>query len=205
MKRTLSTVMASRSSRVLSGPDRCWREARRIVRWLAVCALHRCAEGGQAPGRVRLEVVTVGGAVRGGVGRLDAFGYELQLLRVVTALWDEAESSGPDDPPARVGVVLEALCDPSMPSLFEADPHERAFSGCSIESAIATAPVRCSGGHAVIRGGRTRARRLPTRLSPTWPVCSGSVSLEATGSSVGTSSDAGDEFASLDAARCGVA
>ena len=69
MMRTLSTVMAFRSSRVLSGPDRCWREARRIVRWLAVCALHRCAEGGQAPGRVRLEVVTVGGAVRGGVGR----------------------------------------------------------------------------------------------------------------------------------------
>ena len=32
--------------RVLTGRDRHWREARRIVRWLAVCALHRCAEGG---------------------------------------------------------------------------------------------------------------------------------------------------------------
>ena len=29
--------------RVLTGRDRCWREARRIVRWLGVCALHRCA------------------------------------------------------------------------------------------------------------------------------------------------------------------
>ena len=111
--------------RVLTGPDRCWREARPIVRWLAVCALHRCAEGGQHPGRVRLEVVTVGGAVRGGVGRLDAFGHELALLRVVSTLWDEAAAPGSNDPPARVGVVLEALCDPSAPSLFEADPRDR--------------------------------------------------------------------------------
>ena len=60
--------------RVLTGGDRCWREARRIVRWLAVCALHRCAEGGQRPACVRLEVVPVGGAVREGLRRLDAFG-----------------------------------------------------------------------------------------------------------------------------------
>ena len=111
--------------RVLTGPDRCWREARRIVRWLAVCALHRCAEGGQAPVRVRLEVVTVGGAVRDGVGRLGAFGYELDLVRAVSTLWDEAAASGPDDPPARVGVVLEALRDRTAPSLFEPDPRER--------------------------------------------------------------------------------
>ena len=31
---------------------------------------------------------------------------------------------GFDDPPARVGVVLELLCDPSGPTLFEADPRE---------------------------------------------------------------------------------
>ena len=111
--------------RVLTGADRCWREARPIVRWLGVCALHRCAEGGQRPARVRLEVVTVGGAVRGGVGRLDAFGHELDLLRVVSTLRDEAAASGSDDPPARVGVVLEALCDRTAPSLFEADPRER--------------------------------------------------------------------------------
>ena len=92
---------------------------------LAVCALHRCAEGGQRSARVRLEVVTVGGAVRGGVGRLDAFGHELDLLRVVSTLWDEAAASGSDDPPARVGVVLEALCDRTAPLLFEADPRER--------------------------------------------------------------------------------
>ena len=111
--------------RVLTGGDRCWRAARQIVRWLGVCALHRCAEGGQRPGRVRLEVVTVGGAVRGGVWRLDAFGHELELLRVVSTLWDEAAVSAADDPPARVAVVLEALCDRSAASLFEADPRER--------------------------------------------------------------------------------
>ena len=111
--------------RVLTGRDRCWREARQIVRWLGVCALHRCAEGGQRPGCVRLEVVTVGGAVRGGVGRLDAFGHELELLRGVSTLWDEAVASAADDPPARVAVVFEALCDRSAASLFEADPRER--------------------------------------------------------------------------------
>ena len=44
-------VTARRSvahGRVLTGSDRSWREARRIVRWLAVCALRRCAEGGSA-------------------------------------------------------------------------------------------------------------------------------------------------------------
>ena len=111
--------------RVLTGRDRCWRAARQIVRWLGVCALHRCAEGGQRPGRVRVEVVTVGGAMCGGVGRLDVFGHELELLRVVSTLWDEAAASAADDPPARVGVVLEALCDPSASSLFEPDPRER--------------------------------------------------------------------------------
>ena len=92
---------------------------------LAVCALHRCADGGQAPGRVRLEVGTVGGVVRSGVGRLDAFGYEFDLLRAVSMLWDEAAASAADDPPGRVGVLLEALCDPTAPTLFEVDPRER--------------------------------------------------------------------------------
>ena len=111
--------------RVLTGADRSWREARQIVRWLGVCALHRCAEGGQRPGRVRLEVETVCGAALGGLGRLDAFGHELVLLRVVSALWDAAAASAADDPPARVGVVLEALRDRTAASLFEADPRQR--------------------------------------------------------------------------------
>ena len=105
----------------------------RIARWnarsppqpLAVCALHRCVEGGQAPGRVRLEVVTAGGAVRGGVGHLDALGYEVDLLRAVSVLWDEAEASAPTDLPIRVGVVLENLRDPDAPTLFEANPRHR--------------------------------------------------------------------------------
>ena len=109
----------------LTGRDRCWREARQIVRWLAVCALHRCTEGGQSPGRVRLEVVTSGGAVLGGVASFNSFGYERDLLRAVTALWDQAAASCPSDPPVRVGVVLERLCDPNSPTLFEVDPRER--------------------------------------------------------------------------------
>ena len=111
--------------RVLTGRDRCWREARLIVRWLGVCALHRCATGGQRPGRLRLEVVTVGGALRGGVGRLDGQECERDLLCAVSTLCDEAAASGSDDPPGRVGLVLEALCDRSAASLFEADPRER--------------------------------------------------------------------------------
>ena len=111
--------------RVLTGPDRCWRGARAIVRWLAVCALHRCTEGRQSPGAVRLEVVTAGSAVRGAVARLDPDGHELPLLRALMALWDAAGDFGPADPPARVAVVLEDLCDSDPPTLFEPDPRER--------------------------------------------------------------------------------
>ena len=39
------------------GRSGCWRGSRQVVRWLAVCALRRCVEGGQVPRRV---------AVRGG-------------------------------------------------------------------------------------------------------------------------------------------
>ena len=111
--------------RVLTGRDRCWREARQIVRWLAVCALHRCADGGHVPARVGLEVVTVAGVMRCAVGRLGGFGYELDLLRVISTLWDAAAASAQDDPPGRVGVVLDALCDASAASLFEPDRRER--------------------------------------------------------------------------------
>ena len=45
-----------------------------------MCAFNRCTESRQAPGRVRLEVVTAGGNVRGGEGDLGAFEYELDLL-----------------------------------------------------------------------------------------------------------------------------
>ena len=95
--------------RVLTGRDRCWREARQIVRWLALCALRRCAEARLVLLRVRLEAATLGCVERGGVGRLDSFGYERDLLRTVSALWEEGQASGPADPPVRVGVVLENL------------------------------------------------------------------------------------------------
>ena len=110
--------------RVLTGRDRCWREARQIVRWLAVCALHRCAEGGQVPARVGLDVVTVSGAALCPVGRLGAFGYERDLLCAVSALWDAIAASAADDPPGRVRVVLEALHARSAPSLFAPDLRE---------------------------------------------------------------------------------
>ena len=35
--------------RVLTGSDRSWTEARQIVRWLAVCALHRCLDASAVP------------------------------------------------------------------------------------------------------------------------------------------------------------
>ena len=44
---------------------------------------------------------------------------------MVSTLWDEAAGSDPDDPPGRVGVVLEELHARSAPSLFEADACER--------------------------------------------------------------------------------
>ena len=111
--------------RVLTGRDRCWRESRQIIRWLAVCALHRCAEGGHVPARVVLDVVTVSGAVLCPVGRLGAFGYERDLLCTVSVLWDAVAASAPDDPPGRVGVVLELLHARSAPSLFAPDFRER--------------------------------------------------------------------------------
>ena len=60
-----------------------------------------------------------------GGGALDVgpFGYERDILHSVTVLWDHAVI--PDDPPARVGVVLERLRDPSAPYLFEDDDRER--------------------------------------------------------------------------------
>ena len=75
--------------------------------------------------RVRVEVATLGGAVLVGVVRLDSFGYERDLLRAVSTLWDEAQGSGPTEPPVRVGVVLENLRDPDAPTLFEVDRRER--------------------------------------------------------------------------------
>ena len=63
--------------------------------------------------------------MRGGVAKAGTFGYEFDLLRAVSALWDGAAELDLDDPPARVGVVLEPLCDPAAPTLFEVDPRER--------------------------------------------------------------------------------
>ena len=143
-------VTARRSvahGRVLTGPDRSWGEARRIVRWLVVCPLHRRAEAGQAPACVCLEVATLGGAVRGGVARLGALGQELDLLRAVMTLWDEAEASLAHDPPSRVGVLLENLRDPTFPLLFAGDPKSH-----SVQCLLDRVRERY-GAHALLWGG----------------------------------------------------
>ena len=94
--------------RVLTGPARCWRAARPIVRWLAVCALHRCGEGGQAPRRVRLEVATTAAGPHVVDSHLRQLGVERELLRVVSAQWDRAARSAAGDVPVRVAVPSHA-------------------------------------------------------------------------------------------------
>ena len=44
-------------------------------------------------------------------------------VRAVTVLWNRAALA--DDPPARVGLVLENLRDPDAPTLFEHDARDR--------------------------------------------------------------------------------
>ena len=61
--------------------------------------------------------------MRGGEAKIGHFGYERDLLRTVTVLWDRAALDG--NPPARVGVVLENLRDPDAPTLFEHDARDR--------------------------------------------------------------------------------
>ena len=191
--------------RVLTGRDRHWREARQIARWLAVCALHRCAEGGQAPGRVRLEVVTVGGVVRVGVARLDTFGYELALLRAVAALWDGAATMDLDDPPARVGIVLEPLCDSAGPTLFEPDPREHRLQWMTDRvraryGARALLWGVCGDPRGPYTGAKIAYQSFPDMARMRWL---GIVDEDPLVS--GASPGAGDELAGLDVDRAGVA
>ena len=72
------------------GRSGCWRGSRQVVRWLAVCALRRCVEGGQVPRRVAVEVATRAGEVRTGAALIPSSGHERELLRAVSALWDAA-------------------------------------------------------------------------------------------------------------------
>ena len=111
--------------RVLTGPARCWRAARPIVRWLAVCALHRCGEGGQAPRRVRLEVATTAAGAHVVDNHLRQLGVERELLRVVSAQWDRAARSAAGDVPVRVAVLLDRLVPCGTPDLFTDDPAAR--------------------------------------------------------------------------------
>ena len=107
------------------GRSGCWRGSRQVVRWLAVCALRRCVEGGQVPRRVAVEVVTRSGEVRSGTASIASYGHERPLLRAVSGLWDAAADAAPHDGPARVGLVLDALVDARAPQLFDVDPGER--------------------------------------------------------------------------------
>ena len=111
--------------RVLSGAARCWRHARPIVRWLAVCALRRCHEGHQAARSVRLEVAARGRGVRVDSARIEGSGSERELLRALSALWDAAARVAGDEPPVRVAVVLERLLDMTQPQLFDDDARAR--------------------------------------------------------------------------------
>ena len=107
------------------GRSGCWRGSRQVVRWLAVCALRRCVEGGQLPRRVAVEVATRAGEVRTGAELIPSSGHERELLRAVSALWDAAADARPHDGPARVGLVLDVLVDACAPQLFDVDPGER--------------------------------------------------------------------------------
>ena len=106
------------------GGSGCWRGSRPAVRWLAVCALSRCAAGGQLPTRVALEVVTRAGDVRSGAALIAARAHERELLRCVSALWDGAADAGPLDLPARVGLVLDRLVPAETLQLFDVDRRE---------------------------------------------------------------------------------
>ena len=107
------------------GRSGCWCGSRQVVRWLAVCALRRCVEGGKLPRRVAVEVVTRAGEVRSAAELIPSSGHERELLRAVSCLWDAAADAAPHDGPARVGLVLDVLVDARAPQLFDVDPGER--------------------------------------------------------------------------------
>ena len=118
-------VRASVAHGRVLGRSGCWCGSRQVVRWLAVCALRRCLEGGKLPRRVAVEVATRAGEVRTGAELIPSSGYERELLRAVSALWDAAADVRPHDGPARVGLVLDVLVDARAPQLFDVDPGER--------------------------------------------------------------------------------
>ena len=122
-------VRASVAHGRVLGRSGCWRGSRQVVRWLAVCALSRCVEGGQLPRRVAVEVATRGGEVLSGSELVPSSGHERELLRAVTALWDAAADAAPHDGPARVGLVLDVLVDACGLQLFDVDPRERRLQG----------------------------------------------------------------------------
>ena len=111
------------------GRSGCWRGSRQVVRWLAVCALRRCVEGGKVPRRVAVEVATRAGEVRTGAELIPSSGHERELLRAVSALWDAAADARPHDGPARVGLVLDVLVDACAPQLFRRRSGRAPFAG----------------------------------------------------------------------------
>ena len=67
-------VRASVAHGRVLGRSGCWCGSRQVVRWLAVCALRRCVEGGKVPRRVAVEVVTRSGEVRSGTELIPSYG-----------------------------------------------------------------------------------------------------------------------------------
>ena len=95
------------------------------MRWLAVCRLHRCVEGGQAPRRVRLEVATAAAGRHVVDDHLRQLGVERELLRAVSAQWDRVARSAAHGMPVWIAVELDRLVVSGTPNLLTDEPAAR--------------------------------------------------------------------------------
>ena len=141
------------------GRSGCWRGSRQVVRWLAVCALRRCVEGGQVPRRVAVEVVTRSGEVRTGTASIASYGHERPLLRAVSGLWDAAA-----DADRTMGRPAWVSCSMLWwmrvrPSSLTSIRASAVCRGCSMRCAITTRRRRWCGGNEPQSAGVGRWRR----------------------------------------------
>ena len=116
--------------------------------------------------RVRVEVATLGGAVLVGVVRLDSFGYERDLLRAVSTLWDEAQGSGRPNRRSASAWCSRICVIRTPPPSSKSIVASAGSSGRSIESVSATVLEHCCGGPAAIHAGRTRGAKIAYQSFP---------------------------------------